>query len=101
MAVGRGSSPCDSSLSARTSTAPSVQPRGGIMGSAFLLVGAIVLALLGPGVRLLGLHLSPLAEVVIFGLSIVGAAAVLSWATEVAQLDVSRALAFSVLALIA
>src|SRR4051812_49284591 len=71
------------------------------MGSALLLVGAIVLAIVGPGIRLLGVHLAPMAEVVIFGLSVVGAAAVLAWATEVAQLDVSRALAFSVLALIA
>ncbi|HEY7061328.1 MAG TPA: hypothetical protein VII06_07615 [Chloroflexota bacterium] len=71
------------------------------MGSPFLLVGAIALALVGPAVRLLGLHLDPLAEVALFGLAIVGAAAVLTWATEVAQLDVSRALAFSVLALIA
>jgi cation:H+ antiporter len=71
------------------------------MISALFLVGAIVLAVVGPVVRLLGIHLTPQAEVLVFGLSIVGAAAVLAWATEVAQLEVSRALAFSVLALIA
>jgi cation:H+ antiporter len=71
------------------------------MRSACFLVGAIVLAVVGPAVRLLGLHLPPQAEVLIFGLAIVGAAAVLAWATEVAQLEVSRALAYSVLALIA
>ncbi len=71
------------------------------MASALLLLGAIALAVIGPAVRLLGLHLAPQAEVLIFGLAIVGAAAVLAWATEVAQLEVSRALAFSVLALIA
>src|SRR4051794_39311305 len=71
------------------------------MGSGVLLFGAIVLAVSGPTLRLLGPHLTPMAEVVLFGLSIVGAAAVLAWATEVAQLEMSRALAFSVLALIA
>src|SRR5581483_1040238 len=74
---------------------------GGRMTSALLLLGAVALAVIGPAVRLLGLHLAPQAEVLIYGLAIVGAAAVLAWATEVAQLDVSRALAFSVLALIA
>jgi cation:H+ antiporter len=38
---------------------------------------------------------------VLYGLAIVGAAAILAWATEVAQFEVSRALAYSVLALIA
>jgi cation:H+ antiporter len=69
--------------------------------SAVLLVLAVSSALVGPAARLLSLHLSPLAECVVYGLAVVGAAAVLAWATEVAQLDLSRALAFSVLALIA
>ena len=71
------------------------------MASVVLLFGGIVLALIGPTVRLLGLHFTPIVAVVLLGLTIVGAAAVLAWATEVAQLEVSRALAFSVLALIA
>ena len=37
----------------------------------------------------------------LFGLAIVGAAFILSWAAEVAQLDISAGLAIAVLALIA
>ena len=49
----------------------------------------------------LGLHLDPSLEALIFGLGIVGAAFLLSWAAEVAQLDVSASLAIAFLALIA
>jgi cation:H+ antiporter len=41
------------------------------------------------------------AEAALFGLAIVGAAFILSWAAEVAQLDISAGLAIAVLALIA
>ncbi len=64
-------------------------------------------ALLGgvgiPGVivRFAGIHVDPTLEALIFGLGIVGAAFLLSWAAEVAQLDVSASLAIAVLALIA
>lgn len=44
---------------------------------------------------------APAIEALIFGLAIVGAAFMLSWAAEVAQLDVSAGLAIAVLALIA
>ena len=40
-------------------------------------------------------------EAALFGLAIVGAAFILSWAAEVAQLDISAGLAIAVLALIA
>ena len=61
----------------------------------FMALGAPALAL-----RLSGLHLpSPLAAL-LFGLGIVGAAFLLSWAAEVAQLDVSASFAIAVLALI-
>jgi cation:H+ antiporter len=46
-------------------------------------------------------HLSHGVEAVLFGLAIVGAAFVLSWAAEVAQLDIAAGLALAVLALIA
>ena len=46
-------------------------------------------------------HLPHALEAVIFGLAIVGAAFVLSWAAEVAQLDIAAGLALAVLALIA
>jgi cation:H+ antiporter len=56
-----------------------------------------------PGLTLrLGLyHVSPAAEAVIYGVAIVGAAFMLSWAAEVFQLDVSQGLALALLALIA
>jgi len=56
-----------------------------------------------PGLTLrLGLyHVSPAAEAVIYGIAIVGAAFMLSWAAEVFQLDVSQGLALAMLALIA
>jgi cation:H+ antiporter len=46
-------------------------------------------------------HLAHHWEALVFGLAIVGAAFLLSWAAEVAQLDVSAGLAIAVLALIA
>jgi cation:H+ antiporter len=56
-----------------------------------------------PGLTLwLGLyHVSPAAEAIIYGVAIVGAAFMLSWAAEVFQLDVSQGLALAMLALIA
>src|SRR6188472_4056276 len=52
-------------------------------------------------VRLTEPHLSHGIEAVLFGLAIVGAAFILSWAAEVAQLDIAAGLALAVLALIA
>jgi cation:H+ antiporter len=52
-------------------------------------------------VRLSEPHLSHGVEAVLFGLAIVGAAFVLSWAAEVAQLDIAAGLALALLALIA
>ena len=47
------------------------------------------------------LGLSPLAEAVIFGLGIFAAATLLTWASEVAETEMSAGLALVVLALIA
>ena len=55
----------------------------------------------GFALRLSGTHLDPIVAAVIFGLGIVGGAFLLSWAAEVAQLDISASLAIAVLALIA
>src|SRR5262249_4737785 len=52
-------------------------------------------------VRLGGLHPGPAPEIAIFGLAILGAAFLLSWGTEVAQVDVPRGLALAALAFIA
>jgi cation:H+ antiporter len=51
--------------------------------------------------RLGGGHVSDPMAAVLFGLAIVGAAFLLSWAAEVAQLDISAGLAIAVLAFIA
>ncbi len=63
-----------------------------------LAVGAAVPGLV---VRLLHIELPDPVAALLFGLAIVGAAFVLSWAAEVAQLDISAGLAIAVLALIA
>jgi cation:H+ antiporter len=64
---------------------------------------AVAVGLCLPGLvsRLAGFHGDPGLMAVIFGLSIVGAAFMLSWAAEVAQLDISAGLAIALLAFIA
>lgn len=61
-----------------------------------------------PGVlmRFSGIHPpapfdAPLAQALIFGIGIIGAAFLLSWAAEIAQMDVSASFAIAILALIA
>jgi cation:H+ antiporter len=49
----------------------------------------------------LGVEASPPVEALVFGFGILGAAFLLSWAAEVAQLEVSQAFALAILALIA
>ena len=69
-----------------------------------LWVSMILLAGVGiPGViiRFGGLHLDPALEALIFGVGIIGAAFLLSWAAEVAQMDLSASFAIAILALIA
>ncbi|MFA5786840.1 MAG: sodium:proton exchanger, partial [Actinomycetota bacterium] len=51
--------------------------------------------------RLSGVHLADLPSLLIFGGAVVGAACILTWAAEAAQMDVSQGLAIAVLALIA
>lgn len=64
---------------------------------------AIALALTIPGfvIRFTHPDISHPVEALLFGLAIVGAAFMLSWAAEVAQLDISAGLAIAILALIA
>src|SRR5204863_811465 len=62
---------------------------------------ALLLTLPGILLRLGDLHANPATSAAIFGLAIVGAAFMLSWAAEVAQLDISAGLAIAVLAFIA
>ncbi|MHC9544549.1 MAG: sodium:calcium antiporter [Vulcanimicrobiota bacterium] len=51
--------------------------------------------------RIAGYHLDPVQATILSGISIFAAAFMLSWAAEVAQLDISPSLAIAVLALIA
>ena len=64
---------------------------------------ALAMLLTAPGVylKLAGAHVAPPLEAFCFGLAILGAAFLLSWAAEVAQKDISQALAIAILALIA
>ena len=61
-------------------------------------IPGVIIRLFGEGI---GLHLPPALEALIFGIGIIGGAFLLSWAAEVAQLDVSASFAIAVLALIA
>ena len=60
-----------------------------------------LLGVQGVVVRFSGAHIDPQIEALIFGISIIAGAFLLSWAAEVAQLDVSASFAIAVLALIA
>ncbi len=64
---------------------------------------ALALAATFPGIylRLSGAHVDPVLAAFLFGMAIVGAAFILSWAAEVIQLDVGAGLALAFLALIA
>jgi len=64
-------------------------------------VGAVVLTIPGIVLRLAGLHPAAPLAAFLYGLAIVGAAFMLAWGAEVAQEDIPRALALTVLALIA
>ena len=68
-------------------------------------IGLMILAgttcIPGVALRLSGAEIDPIAAAALFGMAIVGAAFILSWAAEVIQLDVGSGLALALLALIA
>jgi cation:H+ antiporter len=68
-----------------------------------ILFVALAVAAIVPGLvlRLTGIHPAPVLAALLFGLAIVGAAFMLSWAAEVVQLDIAGGLALAILALIA
>ena len=82
-------------------------PTGTLVRHWVLIVAVAFAALPAPVIRLLEvtdaahLDLSPVIEAVIFGLGIFAAATLLTWASEVAETEVSAGLALVVLALIA
>ena len=60
-----------------------------------------VIGLPGVVLRVTGTHPAPAIGAIIFGLSILAAAFLLSWAAETAELDISQGLALAIIALIA
>jgi cation:H+ antiporter len=62
---------------------------------------AVAATLPGLVFRITGAHAGHAVEALVFGLAIVGSAFMLSWAAEVAQLDLSAGLAIAILAFIA
>jgi cation:H+ antiporter len=69
--------------------------------SPLFVVLAVAVAVPGLVLRLGGLSVSPPVDALLFGLAIVGAAFLLSWAAEAAQVDISAGLAIALLALVA
>jgi cation:H+ antiporter len=67
----------------------------------FYMVLALAAMLPGVYVRVAGVHPTPVLGAALFGVAIVGAAFMLSWAAEIVQLDISGGLALALLALIA
>lgn len=66
-----------------------------------LMALAVIITLPGLGIRLLTDHPDPILGSISFGVAIVGAAFMISWAAEIIQLDVGGGLALALLALIA
>jgi cation:H+ antiporter len=64
------------------------------------IVAAIAACLPAILCALLGAHLTPPMGALVFGAAIVGGAFILSWAAEVAQMDISQALAIALVALL-
>jgi cation:H+ antiporter len=77
------------------------QPLGRVGGYRLALAAAVLVSVPALWLKLTGPSLAHALEALAFGLAIVGAAFLLSWAAEVAQLDISAGLALAVLALIA
>jgi cation:H+ antiporter len=73
---------------------------GSVRGWFFLAI-AIIVTIPGLYLRIAGIHLAPQVDAAIFGLAILGAAFLLSWACEVAQLEISQPLALAIVALVA
>lgn len=71
------------------------------VGSGLLLASCVAAIWPAVGLRLAGVELPNGIEALLFGLGIVGGAFLLSWATDLAQLDLARGLALAILALVA
>ncbi len=83
-----------------TTVTPATAPPRPLKPLLFL-AAALLLPLPWLALRLVGTHPDDLTVTLLTGIAILGSAFLLSWAAEVAQLDISQALALAVLALIA
>ena len=99
---------CRLMAAAHDAAEPPPKPPEGTLIRQWLLIAAVALvALPAPVIRVLEitgaahLGLEPIVQAVIFGLGIFAAATLLTWASEVAETEVSAGLALVVLALIA
>jgi cation:H+ antiporter len=86
-------------VSQRKYTLPVPTQPGSLFRVSFLL--ALLAPVPGLLIRFQVLHVPLIIETALFGVAILGAAFLLSWAAEVAQLDISQTLAIAVLAFIA
>ncbi len=66
-----------------------------------MMIATFVATLPGFYAGVTGTHLSPHVGTLMFGIAIFGAAFILSWAAEAAQIDISESLAVAILALLA
>jgi cation:H+ antiporter len=62
---------------------------------------AVAATLPGVYLRITGIHPEPVLAAILYGMAIVGAAFILSWAAEIIQMDIAAGLALALLALIA
>lgn len=77
------------------------QPRERVAVLWLVLAGVIALGLPGIFLRVSGTHPDPIIGAAVFGLTILSAAFLLSWAAETAEMDISQGLALAVIAIIA
>ncbi len=67
----------------------------------FVLAIAFLVSLPGLIVGMKSIHLTPFVGALVFGMAVFGAAFILSWAAEAAEIDISESLAVAILALVA
>ncbi len=72
-----------------------------MIGTSAAITLTTLAALSGPVLRFSGTHLGTVPDTMIYGLTIVAAAFLLSWAAEAAEVDISQGLAIAFIALIA
>src|SRR3990172_6843693 len=95
------------STAEHTPDQPRSLPEGGFVSQWLMIAAVALVALPAPAIRVLEitgvahLDVAPAAEAVVFGLGIFAAATLLTWASEVAETEISAGLALVVLALIA